>query len=158
MLALNATIEAARAGEAGRGFAIVAQEVKNLALATSRATSEIDAQVAGIQAATQHVASFIVSIAKTTQQVSSIAIAAETAVAEQEAATREIARRAEQASLGTHETTANIVGVTDAAGSASAAAKQVLDLATRLTHQSDILAKQVRDFFDDGAGRLEFLL
>ena len=115
MLALNATIEAARAGEAGRGFAIVAQEVKNLALATSRATSEIDAQVAGIQAATQHVASFIASIAKTTQQVSSIAIAAETAVAEQEAATREIARRAEQASLGTHETTANIVGVTDAA-------------------------------------------
>jgi methyl-accepting chemotaxis protein len=146
MLALNATIEAARAGEAGRGFAIVAQEVKNLALATSRATSEIDAQVAGIQAATQHVASFIASIAKTTQQVSSIAIAAETAVAEQEAATREIARRAEQASLGTHETTANIVGVTDAAGNASAAAKQVLDLATRLTHQSDILAKQVRDF------------
>jgi methyl-accepting chemotaxis protein len=146
MLALNATIEAARAGEAGRGFAIVAQEVKNLALATSRATSEIDAQVAGIQAATQHVASFIAGIAKTTQQMSAIAIAAETAVAEQVAATREIARRAEQASAGTHEMTGNIVGVTEAASSSSTAANEVLGLATRLTHQSEILSKQVRDF------------
>ena len=146
MLALNATIEAARAGEAGRGFAIVAQEVKNLALATSRATSEIDAQVAGIQAATQHVASFIATIAKTTQQVSAIAIAAETAVAEQEIATREIARRAEQASSGTHEMTGNIIGVTEAASSSSTATKQVLDLATLLTRQSEILSKQVRDF------------
>jgi methyl-accepting chemotaxis protein len=146
MLALNATIEAARAGEAGRGFAIVAQEVKNLALATARATTEIDAQVAGIQAATQHVASFIASIAKTTQQMTLIAIAAETAVAEQEAATREIARRAQQASSGTHEMTGNILGVTEAAGNSSASAKQVLELATRLNQQSEILSKQVRDF------------
>ena len=53
LLALNATIEAARAGEAGRGFAVVASEVKSLATQTSNATKEIGRQIAAMQAATQ---------------------------------------------------------------------------------------------------------
>ena len=52
LLALNATIEAARAGDAGKGFAIVASEVKNLASQTAQATEQIASQIATIQSAT----------------------------------------------------------------------------------------------------------
>jgi methyl-accepting chemotaxis protein len=64
LLALNATIEAARAGEAGKGFAVVASEVKNLASQTARATDEISSQVAGIQSATDDAVHAIMEIGK----------------------------------------------------------------------------------------------
>ena len=70
LLALNATIEAARAGDAGRGFAVVAQEVKALASQTAKATSEISAQIAAMQAATQDSVVAIKEIYGTIGQVS----------------------------------------------------------------------------------------
>jgi len=148
LLALNATIEAARAGEAGRGFAVVASEVKELASQTSRATDEIASQIAEIQASTSDVVDAIQSIGTTIGDMSRIATSVAAAVEQQQAATGEIARNVNEAARGTQDVTENISQVREAATQTGAAASQVLTAANGLAKGTDDLSRELREFLD----------
>ena len=149
LLALNATIEAARAGEAGKGFAVVASEVKSLATQTAKATDDIAAQVSAIQGATGSAVRAIRAIGETITRVNQIAAAIAAAVEQQGAATREIARNVQQASVGTAEVSTHIVGVSQTASETGAAAGEVLDSAQSLARLSDALRNDIDRFVGD---------
>ncbi|MEE9492787.1 MAG: methyl-accepting chemotaxis protein [Gammaproteobacteria bacterium] len=72
LLALNAAIEAARAGEHGRGFAVVADEVRHLSLRTNEATREIASQVQAIQSETSNTCQQMLDTEKQSQELTKI--------------------------------------------------------------------------------------
>ncbi|HEV3176137.1 MAG TPA: methyl-accepting chemotaxis protein [Stellaceae bacterium] len=146
LLALNATIEAARAGEAGKGFAVVASEVKSLANQTAKATDDIRAQVAAIQAETRSAVDAIQGISKTILEVNEISSSIAAAVEEQTAATQEITRNVHEAAGGTQDVSKNISGVSAAVDKAGQAAGAVLADADELAKQSEALRREVDHF------------
>ncbi|MCG8356122.1 MAG: methyl-accepting chemotaxis protein [Kiloniellales bacterium] len=149
LLALNATIEAARAGEAGKGFAVVASEVKTLATQTAKATEEIRQQIEGIQSDTSTTADSIESIGKRIQEISEISTNIAAAMEEQDAATQEISRSVGEAATSTQEVSSSIGGVRTAAQDTSASSAQMQQSSEALKVKASELSDLVQHFLSD---------
>jgi methyl-accepting chemotaxis protein len=149
LLALNATIEAARAGEAGKGFAVVASEVKELATQTAKATEAISEQITSIQSETEGSVEAIRGIAETMTEVSTATESIAAAVEEQGASTSEIANNVQQAAAGSNEVSQNITGVSKAADESQKSADQVLAASQNVSSNAENLQSVVDEFLKD---------
>jgi methyl-accepting chemotaxis protein len=146
LLALNATIEAARAGEAGKGFAVVASEVKELAQETARATEDISKRVEAIQADTAGAVEAIGQISAVIGEINDFQSTIAAAVEEQTATSNEMNRNVAEAASGTRDITTAINGLASGTQETNARVADAQAAATELARMSSELQEAVARF------------
>jgi methyl-accepting chemotaxis protein len=156
LLALNAAIEAARAGEAGRGFAVVADEVRKLAEKTMTATKEVGSAIRGIQDGTRKNIDNVERAGKTIEEVTKLANTSGESLREivtlAEVTTdqvRSIATASEEQSSASEEINHSIEDVNRVSMETSEAMRQSAQAVGELAHQSQILKTLIAEMRSD---------
>ncbi|MDU8567459.1 methyl-accepting chemotaxis protein [Pseudomonas syringae pv. actinidiae] len=153
LLALNAAIEAARAGEAGRGFAVVADEVRALAHRTQQSTSEIERMIGSIQSGTEQAVSSMRNSTERAESTLNIAKGAGMALNTINVAVEEINERnmviasaAEEQAQVAREVDRNLVNIRDLSAQSTTGANQTSAASTELSRLAVDLNSMVSRF------------